>query len=63
MVPELGNNVLLQRNAKAFAALMCLAPGVTIDQAEAALDGIARRLDKLDPMAPPGTAGGKGSAV
>jgi len=59
MVPELGNNVLQQRNAKAFAALMCLAPGVTIDQAEAALDGITRRLDKLDPMAPPETAGGK----
>lgn len=59
MVPELGNNVLTQRNARAFAALMCLRPGVTIDQAEAALDGITRRLDKLDPMAPRETAKGK----
>ncbi|HKR26105.1 MAG TPA: ABC transporter permease, partial [Acidobacteriaceae bacterium] len=59
MVPELGNHVLEQRNTRAFAALMCLQPGVTIDQAEAALDGITRRLDKLDPMAPPETARGK----
>jgi predicted permease len=59
MVPELENNVLQQRNAKDFAALMCLAPGVTIDQAEAALDGITRRLDKLDPMAPPQTSRAK----
>ncbi len=59
MVPELGNDVLQQRNAKNFAALMCLAPGVTLAQAEAALDGITRRLDKLDPMAPPATAKGK----
>ena len=33
-------------------ALMCLAPGVTIDAAEAALDGITRRLDEQDPSAP-----------
>lgn len=58
-IPELENNVLQQRNAKDFAALMCLAPGVTIDQAEAALDGITRRLDKLDPMAPPQTSTAK----
>ena len=59
MVPELENHLLEQRNAKAFAALMGLQPGVTIDQADAALDGITRRLDKLDPMAPPQTAKGK----
>jgi len=59
MVPELANGVLERRNAKDFAALMCLAPGVSISQAEAALDGITRRLDKLDPMAPPDTAQGK----
>lgn len=52
VVPELGNDVLHQRNAKDFLAVFCLAPGVTADRAEAALDGITRRLDKLDPMAP-----------
>ena len=31
---------------------MCLAPGVTIDSAEAGLDGITRRLDEQDPSAP-----------
>ena len=52
MAPELADNVLEQRNAKQFMALMVLAPHVSFDQAEAALDGIVRRLDKLDPMAP-----------
>jgi predicted permease len=52
LAPELGNDVLQQRNAKEFQALMMLAPGVKVDAAEAALDGITRRLDKLDPMAP-----------
>jgi predicted permease len=52
LAPELGNDVLHQRNAKEFQALMCLAPGVTIDAAEAALDGITRRLDEQDPSAP-----------
>jgi macrolide transport system ATP-binding/permease protein len=53
MAPELAGDVLHRRNAREFQALMCLAPGVTIDAAEAALDGVTRRLDKLDPMAPP----------
>ncbi len=53
MVPELGNDVLEQRNAREFQALMALAPGVKVEAAEAALDGITRRLDKLDPMAAP----------
>jgi predicted permease len=49
LAPELANDVLHQRNAKDFAALMCLAPGATIDTAEAALDAINRRLDEQDP--------------
>jgi macrolide transport system ATP-binding/permease protein len=53
LAPELANDVLRQRNAKEFQALMCLAPGVTIDAAEAGLDGITRRLDEQDPSAPP----------
>jgi predicted permease len=53
LAPELGNDVLHQRNAKDFQLLMRLAPGVTIDSAEAALDGITRRLDKDDPTAAP----------
>jgi macrolide transport system ATP-binding/permease protein len=52
LAPELANDLLHQRNAKEFLALMCLAPGVTIDSAEAGLDGITRRLDQQDPAAP-----------
>jgi macrolide transport system ATP-binding/permease protein len=59
LAPELVNDVLHERNAKAFVALMCLAPGVTIDAAESALDGITRRLDVLDPAAPPQADKGK----
>jgi len=53
MAPELANDILHQRNNRAFQPLMRLAPGITMDQAESALDGITRRLDQLDPMAPP----------
>ena len=53
LAPELGNDVLHDRNAKDFQMLLRLAPGITIDAAEAALDGITRRLDKDDPLAPP----------
>jgi len=53
LAPELGNNVLRNPNAKGFQSLFRLAPGITIDSAEAALDGITRRLDKDDPFAPP----------
>ncbi len=35
--------------------MMCLAPGITIDSAEAGLDGITRRLDEQDPSTPPQT--------
>lgn len=53
MVPELQNDVLHAPRARVFAALFCLAPGVTLERAETALDGITRRLDKDDPAAPP----------
>ncbi len=52
LAPELANDVLHQRNAKEFLAMMCLAPGVTIDSAEAGLDAITRRLDEQDPSSP-----------
>jgi macrolide transport system ATP-binding/permease protein len=55
LAPELANDVLHQRNAKEFLALICLAPAVTIDSAEAALDAITRRLDDQDPSLPPRT--------
>ena len=53
LAPELANDVLHQRNAKEFLAVMSLASGVTIDSAEAGLDAITRRLDEQDPSAPP----------
>jgi macrolide transport system ATP-binding/permease protein len=52
LAPELANDVVHQHNAKEFLAMMCLAPGVTIDSAEAALDAITRRLDEQDTSAP-----------
>jgi len=52
LAPELTNDVLHQRNAKEFLAMMCLEPGVTIDSAEAALDAITRRLDEQDASLP-----------
>jgi macrolide transport system ATP-binding/permease protein len=53
LAPELGSDVLHNRSAKDFQLLFRLAPGITIDSAEAALDGVTRRLDKDDPFAPP----------
>jgi predicted permease len=53
LAPELGNDFLHDRSAKDFQMLFRLAPGINIDAAEAALDGITRRLDKDDPLAPP----------
>ena len=53
LAPELANDVLHQRNAKDFLALLCLAPGVTMDSAEVALDSINRRLDEQDTAALP----------
>jgi len=52
LAPELGNDVLHQRGARDFLALICLAPGVNTESAEAALDTITRRLDEQDPSAP-----------
>jgi predicted permease len=52
LAPELGNDVVHQRNAKEFLAMICLAPGVTTESAEAALDAITRHLDERDPSAP-----------
>ncbi len=52
LAPELANDVLHQRNAKEFLAMMCLAPGVTMESAEAGLDAITRRLDEQDAASP-----------
>jgi predicted permease len=49
LAPELANDVLHQRNAREFLAMMCLAPGVTLESSETALDAITRRLDEQDP--------------
>jgi predicted permease len=52
LAPELANDVLHQRAAREFLALVCLAPGATLDSAEAGLDAVTRRLDKDDPSSP-----------
>jgi len=52
LAPELANDVLHQRYAREFLAIMCLAPGVTIDSAEAGLDAVTRRLDEQSPSPP-----------
>jgi len=52
LAPELANDVLHQRTAKDFLAMMCLSPGVTVESAEAGLDAITRHLDEQDPSAP-----------
>ena len=51
MAPELAGDILHQRDAKAFSALLRLAPGVTLKSAEAGLDAVTRNLDRetLDP--------------
>jgi predicted permease len=59
LAPELSHNVLHQRNAREFFAIMCLAPGVTSDSAEAALDTITRNLDEQDPSLPVRTDKGR----
>jgi macrolide transport system ATP-binding/permease protein len=59
VAPELGNDVLHQRNAKEFMAIMCLAPGVKIESAEAGLDAITRHLDEQDSLAPRATDKGR----
>lgn len=52
VAPELANDVLHQHTAKDFLPIMCLAPGVTLDSAETALDGITRQLDEQDASLP-----------
>jgi predicted permease len=59
LAPELANDVLHQRYAREFLAILCLAPGVTIDSAEAGLDAITRRLDQQDPSLPVRTDNGR----
>ena len=46
LAPELANNVLQRRDAREFMAMMCLAPGIKLESAEAALDTITRNLDE-----------------
>ena len=52
VAPELADDVLHRPNAREFLALAFLAPGVTVAQADSALDGVTRRLDANDPTAP-----------
>jgi len=59
LAPELANDVLHQRNAREFMAMVRLAPGVTIESAEAGLDAITRRLDEQDASLPVRTDKGR----
>lgn len=59
LAPELANDVLHQRNAKEFLAILCLAPGVATESAEAGLDAITRRLDEQDTSSPMRTDKGR----
>jgi macrolide transport system ATP-binding/permease protein len=63
VAPELANDVLHQRRARNFLALACLAPGVTIDAAESALNTIVHRLDDQDPASRTRTEAGKRLAL
>jgi predicted permease len=54
IAPELANDVLHQRGARDFLPLMCLAPHVGVESAEAALDAITRRLHEHDSSTPVG---------
>ncbi len=63
LAPELANDVLHQRHAREFFAMMCLAPGVTLESAEAALDAITRRLDEQDTVGQPQVRADKGRRV
>jgi predicted permease len=60
LAPELGNDVLHRRNAREFLAILCLAPGVAIESAEAGLEVINRRLDDQDSSALRRTDKGRG---
>ena len=51
IAPELAGDAVHRRDSKTFNALLRLAPGVTVESAEAGLDTVTRRLDEetLDP--------------
>lgn len=51
LAPELANNVLQERHAKNFLAIMRLAKGIKIESAEAGLNAVTRRLDDQDSTA------------
>jgi len=59
LAPELADDVLHQPFAQQFQTLIGLQPGVMQEQAEAALDGIVRQLDKGDVNARPQEDHGK----
>jgi len=59
LAPELANDILHQRHAKEFLAMVRLAPGVTIESAEAGLDAITWRLDEEDSLSPARTDKGR----
>lgn len=59
LAPELGKDVLQQRNAKEFLPIFWLAPNVSVDSAEAALDTLTRNLDEQDPSLPKRTDKGR----
>lgn len=52
LAPELANDVLNKRGAKVFQAIMRMAPGMTIDSAEAGLDTVTKRLEQEDSSNP-----------
>jgi predicted permease len=52
LAPELANDVLHKRDAKEFIPMMRLAPGVTLESAEAGLDAITRHIEEQDPSNP-----------
>jgi len=59
LAPELSFDVLHRPNAREFQAILCLAPGITIETAEAGLDAITRQLDAQDSSAPGRTDKGR----
>jgi putative ABC transport system permease protein len=63
LAPELENDVLHRRNAREFLALICLAPNVTRESAEAALDAITRQIEREDPSVPVRAAADTGRRV
>ncbi len=59
LAPELAGDVLHQRNAREFLAIMCLTRGVSMESAEVGLDAVIRRLDEQDPGLPRRTDAGR----